>query len=169
MCIDLYFAGKRTTPSSITFHDSFNQFTIGDAALTDAASEAEFIDESRRVSAIKRCLGGTDSVCNDEVIGRLVHFNKDDGKISIRCTNKKGAEKLMEPEELASHIISYLKNIAEQYLDRRPFKGQENPKSKKINLHKVVIGVPANYTDRQKDAIKSAAALSGFDEVHHIS
>lgn len=165
----IYCPGKRITPSSITFHESFSQFSIGNAQYGEPSKVSpDVVDESRKVLAIKRCLGGTETVCSDEVIGSLVRFDKEDSKITMRCTDKSGKEKYIEPEELASHIISYLKGIAEQYLDRRPFKvpGEVQPANrKKVNLHKVVIGVPANYTDRQKDAIRSAASLSGFDEV----
>jgi len=57
--------------------------------------------------------------------------------------------------EISSHILTYLKQMAEEALGQR--------------LRKTVIAVPANFTDSQRSATRIAARLAGLDVIRVIN
>ena len=88
--------------------------------------------------------------------------------IGIRCYKKNGDSKVITPEVLSSHVLSFLKNAAEQYLIRKSILGLPNRCEIKDShgiVKRVVIGVPAHFNERKRDATKRAALLAGFEEV----
>ncbi len=161
-------AGKRTTPSSILFEESFEKWSIGSQNFSD--------EDNSIISHIKPCLGADSSVLGNEIVGLKTSFNEADDKLSIECSDQDGNTRQYSPEDLASYILKYLKECAEDYLTRRPFKELDEdgvmmpyatpPNMRpKVSVTKVVIGIPANYTERKKDAIRTAANTAGFEEV----
>lgn len=58
------------------------------------------------------------------------------------------------PEEISSYVLSYLKEIAENYV--------------KDEITDVVITVPAYFTDSQRTATKRAACMAGFKNVLRV-
>lgn len=87
----------------------------------------------------------------------------------IRCYNQSikndhNNGKLISPEEISSHIFKYLKDKSEDYINLKKniniFKNEKNQLNKNlINVHRVVIGVPATYSKIRRDATIKAAEL----------
>ena len=57
--------------------------------------------------------------------------------------------------EIAAHVLTYLRQMAEEALGRR--------------IRKTVIAVPANFTDSQRSATRIAARLAGLDVIRVIN
>jgi molecular chaperone DnaK (HSP70) len=131
-------------------------------------------------------LGADATTSANEIVGYKTTFDKANDKLQIDCFDSTDNKRQYTPEQLASHILIYLKECAEEYLTRKPFKREsgdlfinddnttsskqgKKSASPKVVLTKVVIGIPANYTERKKDAIRSAASMAGFDEVRILS
>jgi len=66
-----------------------------------------------------------------------------------------GIETLYSPEEVSSHILSYLKSMAETYLND--------------DIKDVVITVPAYFTDSQRNATKRAGHYAGLNVIRVIN
>jgi molecular chaperone DnaK len=57
--------------------------------------------------------------------------------------------------EIAAHVLTYLRQMAEEALGRR--------------VRKAVVAVPANFTDSQRSATRIAARLAGLDVIRVIN
>lgn len=78
-------------------------------------------------------------------------------------------------EELVGKIIEYLKRCAEQYLDRRPIRKVNKIDGSPVEIdaadcsahtiERVVLGIPSNYTEHQREILRTAASLAGFKDV----
>ncbi|MEM6293096.1 MAG: Hsp70 family protein [Myxococcota bacterium] len=63
--------------------------------------------------------------------------------------------KVISAVEVGAHVLTYLRQMAEEALGRR--------------LRKSVIAVPANFTDTQRSATRIAARLAGLDVIRVIN
>ena len=130
--------GGRTTPSIVAFQDN-GQRLVGGAAKRQAVTNPK-----RTIFSIKRFMG----VRPDE-IGTLAE------KIPYSISEKDGAlrveigDQSFTAPEISSHIISYLKECAEDYLGAK--------------VDKAVITVPAYFNDAQRTATKDAGAIAGLE------
>ena len=152
---------QRTTPSTILFDQ--NGVKIGIAP------------EDTPLHVIEGCklfLGRERNDGDMELEGHLgYHYNSLDEKISVCDVN---SSRSISVEEAAARIMSELKASAEIYLQRRPtaWLGTEKDLIRKGTkpwdgvLRRVVVGIPANHTERKKEATRRAALLAGFSEVH---
>jgi molecular chaperone DnaK (HSP70) len=100
-------------------------------------------------------------------------------KLAMYCTSSSGESRLLAPEVVAAHVLGFLKSSAEEYLQKKPIaelpvfsNTSSNPPSKKApygnwdgRIRRAVIGVPANFTEKRREATRRAAALAGFEEV----
>ena len=152
---------QRTTPSTILFDQ--NEVKIG---ITPEDTPLHVVE------GCKLFLGRERSDGDMELEGHLGYqFNKIDDKICVCDVN---SSRSMSVEEAAARIMSELKASAELYLQRRPtaWLGTDNDLIRKGTkpwdgvLRRVVVGIPANHTERKKEATRRAAMLAGFSEVH---
>lgn len=73
----------------------------------------------------------------------------DNSKTSIGLQSNVMNNRIFSPEEISSVILSKLKKMAENYLDRK--------------IEDVVITVPAQFNDTQRQATKNAATIAGLN------
>lgn len=135
-------AGKRTTPSTVTFGD---KIVVG--------SELAEGDPRATVFGTKRLIGRKfDDPEIQKYIQKLPyktvpHVN---GDAWIKVSDR-----LLSPSQIAAYILSELKRSAEDFL--------------KTPVAKSVITVPAHFNDSQRQATKDAGKLAGLDVVRVIN
>jgi len=64
-------------------------------------------------------------------------------------------EEPMSPEQVSSHVLIRMKEIAEHYLNDK--------------VHRAVITVPAHFNDAQRQATKDAGRIAGLDVMRIIN
>ena len=141
--------GDRTTPSIVSFLD--NDIYVG-----EQNEYKKLKDPKNKIYAIKRIIGR--NYDDKEVQEDLKHFsykviNDPLGRPVIEV-NSNGIKKY-SPEQISAKILSKLKQSAESFL------GQ--------NIQKVVITVPAYFTERQKQATKQAGEIAGLEVIKIIN
>ena len=146
--------GERTTPSIITILDE-NTILRGEETMEYLVSK----DEST-IYDIKRFIGR--DLNNEEVKKEL---EKENFPFKI-ISNKKDNSSLIEVnknnkiiqftfEEISSFIIGKMVESAEEYLNKK--------------VKKLVITVPANFNDAQRNCTKQAALLAGVEIIRIIN
>ena len=125
--------GDRTTQSVVSFLD--DEIYIGE--------QNEYIklkDSKNRIYAIKRIIGRSykDKEVKEDISIFTFQVNKYRGRPQI-VVNSNGIKKF-SPEEITAKILSKLKQSAEIFLEQE--------------IKKVVITVPAYFTERQKKELK---------------
>jgi heat shock protein 1/8 len=142
--------GNRTTPSYVAFNDS--ERIIGDAAKAQATLNAE-----NTIFDAKRLIGR--KIDDPSLVQDLKHWpfkvSGDSSKKPIIEVTYKGEPKKLQPEEVSSMILTYMKEIAESYLGE-PVKS-------------AVITVPAYFNDSQRQATKDAGVIAGLDVLRIIN
>jgi len=141
--------GERTTPSVVLF--SNNEIYVGE--------ETQYIllpDPKNKVYAIKRIIGRK---FNDrEVKEDISHFSykvrNNNGRPQI-VIKSNGNTEFFSPEEIASKVLSKLKESAESYLNK--------------TIKKVVITVPAYFTEGQKTATRIAGEMADLKVIKIIN
>ena len=142
--------GDRTTPSVVAFLD--NEIFVGEQ------TEFKMIkDPKNKIYAIKRIIGR--NFDDKEVQEDLKHFpfkviNDDLGRPQIEI-NFNNETKKYSPEQISAKILSKLKQSAEKFLEHE--------------IQKVVITVPAYFTERQKQATKHAGEIAGLEVIKIIN
>uniref|UniRef100_A0AC34G0K9 Heat shock protein 70 n=1 Tax=Panagrolaimus sp. ES5 TaxID=591445 RepID=A0AC34G0K9_9BILA len=79
------------------------------------------------------------------------NVNFENEKVLLEVTGFNGKKKKITAEEVAADLLKYMKNKAEE------FQGEK--------IAKVVITIPAAFTEFQKSATISAAKLAGWNEI----
>ena len=135
--------GERTTPSVVIF-DSPNEVYVGEETLYHLSKK-----DSVKIYEIKRLIGKT----YDQIQELLDYFPftiiKDDyNNPKIKMTFDNGQSIEHYPEEIAALIIKKLIKNAESFLQ-----------NKKVN--EIIITVPSDFTNTQRNKIKSAAESIG--------
>jgi molecular chaperone DnaK (HSP70) len=128
--------------------------------------EGHFIGEKARHQAtnnplntmynIKRIIGRNydDFEIQQDLKNFPFQTSADDNNRILIHTQVSGDKKSYYPEEISAYVLSYLKDMAETYLNKK--------------VDEVVITVPAYFTDSQRTATKKAALLAGFAKVSRI-
>lgn len=144
--------GAKITPSNVTFTGpSFS--TNVKVGLSDSAVCINTI------FGIKSYLAeGVASTLPATTTGKLPPVK---GAKGVLCVSAGGLRTVMHPEEVAAHIMRYLKDCAQVFINRRRLE-QRLPA---VTLQRVVIGIPVTCSERQKAATRFAAGLAGFTEV----
>ena len=138
--------GDRTTPSVVCFLE--NEELVGEQ------TEYCYLNNPKnKIYAIKRLIGRN---FNDkEVQNDISNFSfkvteGNENKIQIEVNNKK-----LSPEEISAKILCKLKKSAELFLEQK--------------INKVVITVPAYFTERQKQATINAGKIAGLNVIKIIN
>jgi molecular chaperone DnaK len=132
--------GERTTASVVSFKG--DEILVGSIAKRQSVMNPE-----NSVYSVKRLMGRRYNEVKGEkerLPFELVSGTKDRAEIHIPALDKN-----FTPEEISSHILSYLRKSAESYLGE-PVK-------------KAVVTVPAYFNDSQRQATKNAGIIAGLD------
>ena len=140
--------GDRATPSVVYF--------IDDKIYVGEQTEYEKLkDPKNKIYAVKRIIGRKfkdEEVQKDiSIFSYKVSNNKGRPQIEV---NSNGIKKY-SPEEISAKVLMKLKESAEDFLGRE--------------IKKVVITVPAYFTERQKQATKNAGEIAGLDVIKIIN
>lgn len=137
--------GSRTTPSIVGFGKG-NQRLVGQLAKRQAVTNAE-----NTVYSIKRFIGR-----------RWQETQEDRTRVTYKCVPGKDNMVSVEiqgknytPQEISSMILQKLKTDAESFLGEL--------------VEKVVITVPAYFTDAQRQATKDAGTIAGLDVLRIVN
>ena len=140
--------GDRTTPSIVSFLDD-------DIYVGEQTEYKRLKDPKNKIYAIKRIIGrnfNDKKVQNDiNNFTYIVKNNKGRSQIEI---NSNGIKRY-SPEEISLKVLAKLKKSAEAFLQQ--------------SIKKVVITVPAYFTERQKKATKDAGEIAGLDVIKIIN
>ncbi len=135
--------GERITPSVVAFK-SPNEVLVGSLAKRQA-----ILNPENTVYSVKRFMGKRYEEAEIDIKRvpyKVVKGRNDRVEIFIPSLNR-----TVTPEEVSSKILSYMKEVAELYLNE-PIK-------------KAVITVPAHFNDAQRQATKDAGIIAGLDVV----
>ncbi len=140
-------AGYRTTPSIVAIAESGRRL-IGHIAKRQAITNPE-----GTVYASKRLIGRkwnspAVAAALETCSYKLIEGPHHDVRIALR-------DKIYSLPEISSMILSEMKLIAEQYLERE--------------VDKCVVTVPAYFNDGQRQATKDAGRIAGLDVVRIIN
>ena len=139
---------QTTIPSYISLSEmTGNGMIVGQRAKNDIESECIIFDS-------KRILGRTFVKIDKKDIEMWPFDVKDDGRpyIVVRNPlNEQGYERF-EPEEVSGIILRYLMNV---FRMRKP----------DYSIGEIVVTVPADFTDEQRKATKTACNLAGIPNI----
>ena len=130
---------ERITPSVVIF-DSKENIYVGEETINKVWDK-----DIIKIYEIKRLIGKTYTEVQDIINYFSYKVIKGDDDQILISMDLKGKKIKKSPEEIAYLIFQKLISNAEKFL------GKE--------IHKIIVTVPADFTDRQRSAIKSAAEM----------
>ncbi len=131
--------GANTTPSIVAFTKDGNRL-VGVLAKRQAVTNPE-----NTISSAKRFIGQEYKKITNEIKNvpyKLV--SRENGAVGIEVQGKAYA-----PEEISAAVLSYLKQVAEDYLGEK--------------VTEAVITVPAYFNDAERQATKNAGKIAGLE------
>lgn len=138
-------AGSRDIPSVVGFGRQGERL-IGQLARRQAVTNAE-----NTIGSLKRLLGRKWQDSQQDRQWMSCNFVPGAGdQVNLRIR-----EQVFSLEEVAALLCWYLKQMAEAYLETA--------------VTAATIAVPTSFTAAQRQALRDAATIAGFDEVHLIS
>ena len=141
--------GDRTTPSIVSFLD--DNIYVG-----EQTEYKRLKDPRNKIYAVKRIIGRN---FNDkevqEDINKFSYIVKNDNYNRPKIEVNSNGIKTYSPEEISAKVLAKLKQSAESFLQQK--------------IKKVVITVPAYFTERQKQATKNAGEIAGLDVIKIIN
>lgn len=119
-------------------------------------NKADFFDYEQKIYSIKRLLGrGFEDVKNEKFDFEIIQEQENSQNFKIKI-----GKKTYLPQEIASFIFKYLKDLA---LKNCGFKDALNQE------FRAVITIPAYFDEAAKNAVKFAAKLAGIEVVRIVS
>ena len=142
--------GERTTPSYVSFSDT--ERLVGRAALNQAARNAE-----NTIFDAKRLIGrkfDDPIVQADMKLWPFKVVRESQARPAIQVTYK-GEKKTFFAEEISSMVLSYMRDVAEQYMGTK--------------VQNAVITVPAYFNDSQRQVcfVACFAVQASFHILSH--
>ena len=139
--------GDRTTPSVVSFLD--DNIYVG-----EQTEYKRIKNPKNKIYAVKRIIGRNfDDKEVQEDINKFSYIVRNDkGRPQIEVDSN--GIKRFSPEEISAKVLVKLKQSAESFLQQE--------------IKKVVITVPAYFTERQKQATKKAVEFEGLDKIKII-
>jgi molecular chaperone DnaK len=117
-------------------------------------AKRQFVTNSQNtIWAMKRLMGRKFDSKEVQAMQKMVGYEivgAENGDVMIKMEDK-----LASPEEISGMLLSYLKNIAEQYLGEK--------------IADAVITVPAFFNDAQRQATKNAGEIAGLNVIRIIN
>ena len=140
--------GDRTTPSVVSFLDD-------DIYVGEQTEYKRIKDPKNKIYAVKRIIGRNfdDKEVQDDIKQFSYQVINDNNRPQIEVYSNGLIKK--SPEEISAKILGKLKASAESFLQQK--------------IKKVVITVPAYFTERQKQATKNAGEIAGLDVIKIIN
>lgn len=137
----------RTTIPSVVAYTNISQY-IGH----DAKNQKE-INSNNVFYEVKRLIGRRfdDPVVQNES-EMLAYKIVDDGNGGIGLQSSVMGNKIFAPEEISAQILMKLKSMAKRYM-------------KTDKVRDVIITIPANFNDGQRQATKDAAIIAGLNPI----
>ena len=140
--------GDRTTPSIVSFLD--DNIYVG-----EQTEYKRLKDPKNKIYAVKRIIGRNfDDKEVQEDISKFSYTVKNDYNRPQIEINSNGIKRY-SPEEISAKVLAKLKQSAESFLQQK--------------IKKVVITVPAYFTERQKQATKNAGKIAGLEVIKIIN
>ena len=141
--------GDRTTPSIVSFLD--NDIYVG-----EQTEYKRIKDPKNKVYAVKRIIGRNynDVEVQEDIKNFSYRIISDNNGRPLIEVNSNGIKKY-SPEQISAKILNKLKESAESFLGQK--------------IKKVVITVPAYFTERQKQATKNAGEIAGLEVIKIIN
>ena len=136
--------GLNTTPSYVAFTE--DERLIGDAAKSQVARNPQ-----NTVFDAKRLIGRkfSDKTVQDDIKLWPFKVESGDNEKPMIVVKHKGEMKKFMAEEIASMVLTKMKEIAEDYLGQK--------------CENAVVTVPAYFNDAQRQATKDAGTISGMN------
>ncbi len=140
--------GDRTTPSIVSFLDD-------DIYVGEQTEYKRLKNPKNKIYAVKRIIGRNfdDKEVQEDINKFSYTVRNDKGRPQI-VVDSNGIKKY-SPEEISAKVLAKLKKSAESFLQQ--------------TIKKVVITVPAYFTERQKQATKNAGEIAGLDVIKIIN
>lgn len=140
--------GERTTPSIVSF--------LGNDIFAGEETEYKKLDNLKnKIYAIKRIIGRNfyDRDVQEDInrFSYTVKNNKGNPEVEIISNERR----VYSPEQISAKVLAKLKESAEKYLNK--------------SVNKVVIIVPAYFTEQQKQATKNAGEIAGLNVIKIIN
>ena len=141
--------GDRTTPSVVSFLD--NDIYVG-----EQTEYKRIKDPKNKIYAVKRIIGRNynDVEVQEDIKNFSYRVISDNNGRPLIEVNSNGIKKY-SPEQISAKILNKLKESAESFLGQK--------------IKKVVITVPAYFTERQKQATKNAGEIAGLEVIKIIN
>ena len=142
--------GNRTTPSYVAFNE--REFMVGTSAKNQSS-----MNPTNTVFDAKRLIGRkfTDSVVQSDIKHWPFEVVPDSTQKCQLKVQYKGEDKLYQPEQISSMVLTYMKEIADAYLG--------------ANVTDAVVTVPAYFNDAQRQATKDAGVIAGLNVLRVIN
>lgn len=144
--------GSRVMPSSVAFTPGEEVPLIGESAKDLALSSP-----AQTLSNVKRLIGRDYKDAGVQRDSKMMPFKvvaDSDGSAAISVAVH-GQAKVLRPEEISALLLKELKDRAKKYLGR--------------DVKHAVVSVPAFFNDRQRAAVKTAAAHAGLEILRIIN
>ncbi len=139
--------GTRTVPSVVSFTDD-------DIKIIGNTAKRQIITNPKRsFYSIKRLIGKKYNSEEVKILKNKVTYDiieAENGDIRLKTEQKE-----YSPQEISAYLLMYLRDSAEEYL------GEE--------IEDVIITVPANFDDSQRQATKDAATIAGLNVLRIIN
>ncbi|KAL6131443.1 hypothetical protein ACLB2K_069819 [Fragaria x ananassa] len=150
--------GNRTTPSYVAFTQS--ERLVGDGAINQVArnpTNTVFGSFEIKFADAKRLIGRrfSDTCVQDDM--KLWPFKVIEGSTDkpMIVVNHMGQEKQFAAEEIASMVLTKMREIAEAYIGK--------------TVKNAVVTVPAYFNNSQRETTKHAAATAGLNVIRMIN
>ncbi|ORX42760.1 HSP70-domain-containing protein [Piromyces finnis] len=143
--IEIYF--NRSMPSYVSFCENIRLF--GKEAFDKARIKPE-----NTIYGVKRFIGRSYEEIQNKLNYLTFNVTEENGKPYFKI-NYKNEEMLLTPDEIYVMLISKIKSIVEDYLNK--------------TITDAVISVPANFNDSQRRATLDAGKLAGLNVLRIIN
>ena len=142
--------GDRTTPSVVAF--------LGDEIYVGEQTQYITLEDPKNmVYAIKRIIGRNfnEKEVKEDISNFSYKVVNNKGNPLIEIIKSDGKPEYYSPEEISAKVLAKLKESAEIFLDKK--------------IKKVVITVPAYFTERQKKATRNAGEIAGLEVIKIVN
>lgn len=138
--------GNTTVPSMVGYTNISTYVGID-------AKNQKSINTENVFYEVKRLIGRKfdDKVVKDEM-DMLAYKIVDDGKGGVGLQSTLKDDRVFTPEEISANVLVKLKTMAKRYM-------------KTDNIKDVVITIPANFNDGQREATMDAARIAGLNPI----
>ncbi|MFH1132765.1 MAG: Hsp70 family protein [Pseudomonadota bacterium] len=133
--------GRRIHPSVVSFHPN------GTVLVGQEAKRRRIIDPESTVYSVKRLIGRSFRSPQVQAASKRAPFSLSEGENQQPMIIARGNEYTIP--EISAFVLRHIRALAEEHIGRE--------------IGEVVITVPANFNDAQREATKTAGKIAGMD------